>query len=321
MSLNLVFPINHPERDKSLHETLEAPTCDVEGLLTGPISLRSLPQVDNEFSPTPGDPYSVSTRDGVEYVPSAALLMQSRLYEAAHNMGLLHVDGIVSAIDDEIITQHERRCRTNTDAHARLLEQLNETNTKTVPQLIANLFWRYRTGYAMPSEGAEMLMRYPVMGGVEAAKRTQPFDFESLKQLDAYAYRELLMVRQNMLKQGIDAKIILSAGADTNQKYILKTQLVDHEGASEICIIVAKQTAGEVRADSMSTIQLKKKVSYIGFPTDGADIPGDKNIMKMHGVPYDMRPIGGSYYWCTTDKDLMVGKSALQAANHPELEA
>lgn len=163
-------------------------------------------------------------------------------------------------------------------------------------------------------------MRYPIMGGVEAAKRTGPFDYEALKQLDAYAYRELLMVRQHMLRQDIDTKISLSAGIDSNQKYILKTQPVEYEGTHEVCIIVAKQTAGEVCAEGMPTIQLKKKVSYIGFPPDVNYIPGDKNIMNMNGVPYDIRPIGGSYYWCTTDKELMIGQSAIEAASRLNLE-
>jgi len=159
-----------------------------------------------------------------------------------------------------------------------------------------------------------MLMRYPIMSGVEAAKIMQLFDYEAIKQLDIHAHRELLKVRQHMLNQGIDAGISLSAGERSNLSYMVQSQPVESDSGHGVCIIVAKNTVGEVRADGMATIQLKRKVSYAGFPPDTDLIGGEKNIMNMRGIPYDMRPIGGSYYWCTTDEASMIGQSALVAA-------
>ncbi len=313
MSTNLVTPSFHIEYGESSCRAIEAPTLDVEALLTGPVTPDLLTEINSKFSPTPGDPYNVRTIDGVDYVKAESLLMQRSLYEAAYTLNMLHTDEIIPIIDGEVDTQHERRCNANKDALVRLLGILDESGTKIVPKSIADLLWRYRIGRVTPSEGAEILMRFPEMGGVEAAKIMDPFNFNSIRQLDEYARLELLKLRPYMLSQGIDVKIDF-ARKGPNISTILDTAKVGPNSDRDVCILVVKQTVGEARADGMPQIQLKRKISYSGLPPDEGFMDGKKNITKIEGIQYDVRPIGGSYYWCTTEKELMIGGSALTAA-------
>ena len=65
-----------------------------------------------------------------------------------------------------------------------------------------------------------------------------------------------------------------------------------------MCMIVGKQTIGEIEAEGYPTIQLKRKKAMVGISPelkiDGLT-PDIKLIDKM---PYNLQLVGGSYYFC-----------------------
>ena len=279
-------------------EVAHAPSARVDDLFTRPLVLNTLPQVDNAFSQTPGDPYRLSA-SGTDYFRAAQTLMHGRLWEQAQKTGIIesHPE-MVEFIQAEIDIQHLRRCEASDRATERLAGHLFANGIETVDSDTADLIWRYRTGQIQPSEAALLLMQFPVMESVEAAKRTAPFRTESIAELDNYATREFLYLRQRLLKLGIDADIIFYGPEEGNLESI--RQFSD-DGST--CMVVAKQAIGEIKAEGYPSIQLKGKKAKVGVSPEielGDLVPDIKLVGK---APYNLQFVGGSYYFCVKDSD------------------
>lgn len=290
-------------------EILQAPSRKVADLFTRDLMLETLPQVGNAFSQTPGDPFRLSAGI-VDYYRAAQELMHGRLYNQAIQIGILPapVDGEVAAdyysapehhhalidfIQGEIDMQHDRRCVASDRSTERLGSYLLDNDIMRVDAETADLIWRYRTGQIHPSEAARLLMQFPIMGSVEAAKRTMPFRNESMDELDDYAMREFLSLRRTLAERNVDALITFHGPQD---KMLESIRQYSSDGS--MCMVVAKQTIGEITADGHPTIQLKRKKAMVGISPelqiDGLT-PDVKLIDKM---PYNLQFVGGSYYFC-----------------------
>ena len=290
-------------------EVLRVPSCKVADLFTGDLRLNTLPQVGNAFSQTPGDPFRLSA-GSVDYYRGAQELMHGRLYSQAIKVGILpafpddkmpseyfsapeHHHTLIDFMQREIDLQHDRRCEASELATGRLGTYLLENQTDEVDAETADLIWRYRTGQIRPSEVAVLLAQFPVMKSAEAAKRTMPFEDEAMGTLDDYMMREFLLVRARLIERGIDARIDFSS---SEEQPMLSIRQYSEDGS--MCMIVGKQTIGEIEAEGYPTIQLKRKKAMVGISPelkiDGLT-PDIKLIDKM---PYNLQLVGGSYYFC-----------------------
>ena len=290
-------------------EVLQAPSRKVADLFTSDLKLETLPQVGNAFSQTPGDPFRLSAGQ-VDYYRAAQELMHGRLYSQASKVGMLpafpddkmpfeyfsapeHHHTLIDFIQREIDVQHDRRCMASDQATERLVRHLLDNGIEGVDTETADLIWRYRTGQIQPSEAARLLIKYPVMRSVEAAKRTMPFDNESMDHLDNYAMRQFLSLRGTLVEKGIDAKIKFVGGEEPALETIRQ-----YSSDGTMCMVVAKQAVGEIAAVGHPTILMKRKKAMVGISPElqiCGLVPDVKLIDKM---PYNLQFVGGSYYFC-----------------------
>lgn len=291
-------------------DILRAPSCKVADLFTGELRLGNLPQVGNAFSQTPGDPYRLSA-GSVDYYRGAQELMHGRLYSQATKVGILpafpdnkvpseyfsapeHHHALIDFMQREIDVQHDRRCTASDLATGRLGGHLLECQIEEVDPETADLIWRYRTGQIRPSEVAALLMQFPVMRSAEAAKRTMPFEDEAMDTLDDYMMREFLLVRARLIERGIDARIDFSS---SEEQPMLSIRQYSEDG--DMCMIVGKQTIGEITAEGYPTIQLKRKKAMVGISPE-LQIDGlTPDIKLIDKMPFNLQFVGGSYYFCT----------------------
>jgi hypothetical protein len=178
------IPPLYETRDSFLYEA-DAPTLDANELMSRPIarpdSADSL--VIRRFSQTPLAPKLLSDRS-LPYPKAAHDTLVHRVEAMADHTGLNEL--YLTAIMHEINQEHDRRIRGNTEAAMRLQAEIAD---RTLNEDDATLIWKARTGDADLGETAELLLRYPVMQSIEAAKHTQPLDPEAFNKMIMHVWR------------------------------------------------------------------------------------------------------------------------------------
>lgn len=283
----------------------QAPTRDARLLLDACIN-RPHMDFERRFAQTPLGPYKLLTH----LKPYTNVLMSvahARLGEVFTTTGLdpQRFGRYTSAIQEEVVTEYMRRFAGNTNAYESLRQEiLGDVDTSSEPivldQHVADLIWRARTGIASMRDTAELLLRFPQMRSIEAAKYTQPLDYGAATAIQAHIYNGLEeCVRDDQLDvelydataenrrkihdRRINVLQSLERASDNdpeieayrrglnglmspNQKEGKETEMAYEEARRRRAHIFAvKDNLGEV-TDGRGLIQLVRKRSYIILP-------------------------------------------------------
>lgn len=278
-----------PERRVQIDECDGAPTKFARELLNGRYD-RTSSLFCNRFSQTPLTPLGLS-ENGKPYMDAAEQVLWDRLDARADEVELS--DEYRALLWHEILVEHNRRASGNTRAAHRLLASLGLQESLDddieLSDDEAQLVWRALIGEASMRETGDLLLRFPGMQSIEAAKYTQPLDANAGRDVNRYIMHQL--------------------GAYVNQEGITMMIYGNHDGrrdrrwmkeipAPEVPAFVmgSKENVAEVSKDGR-TIQLVRKDTIIAFPTSVELKDVKPQIVRTGNVDSNCQPIAFSFYW------------------------
>jgi len=180
-----------------------APTRDAGILLNSEIN-RPHMDFSRRFAQTPLGPEKLLTHTR-PYPKVLMSVAHARLGEIFATTGLddPQFGRYTSAIQEEVVTEYMRRLAGNTAAYESLKQEVLGDDTPSiysptmVDRRVANLIWKARTGSASVRDTAELLLRFPRMRAIEAAKYTQPLDHLAPLVVQAHIDAGLQMCARN----------------------------------------------------------------------------------------------------------------------------
>jgi len=200
----------------------------------------------------------------------------------------------VDAILNEVLEEHRRRIRSNIRAADRLYQQIQG---QTLTNDEANLIWRARTGDATLAETAQLLLRYPIMQSIEAAKYTDPLGANAMINMDIHIYKGLEDFRQASSLR-FEAylphdtrrhpRYMRALGAENEKMYGLQRMIVG-----------VKENLAEAQSNGMS-VQLVRKQTAIALPP-WLDLQNVRsNVQEVAGQLVNIQPVATYCYWRLT---------------------
>ncbi|HEX7483886.1 MAG TPA: hypothetical protein VF281_01910 [Candidatus Saccharimonadales bacterium] len=165
-----------------------------------PILMQAQPFEYDALSPTPLDPFHLSTT-GLDYYRAASILTEGRLLEAAEKYNI--PDDVQELAHQEVEIEHERQSHKNNASMRKYRESLRSTERFSVEK--ANDIIAARAAVSTIGRLGLLLAEHPVVGGVEVMKWTAFFDNRST--MLAHATFVSRMQQENM-NQDSDFEII-----------------------------------------------------------------------------------------------------------------
>lgn len=223
-----------------------------------PIVMKQQPFDYDILSPTPLDPYHVTT-SGVEYFRGAAVLMEGRLAEVADEYSI--PGDILESVQEEIDFQHYKRCQSNNKAVRSLRESLRKTRSFNREQ--ANDLVAARAGVSDIGRLALLLAKHPSMGGIEVMKYTKPFDNLDMRMANAVFIRRM---REAETERGVGFEII------GNKVGMEEPELLDTSQNVGSHVIAIKGKEADISVGDRR-LELMSRYSYIAI-SNAVEIPG-----------------------------------------------
>lgn len=275
---------------------------------------------ERRFAQTPLSPLRLYARMQ-PYPRILEMLLDSRLDETFEKTRL--TSPYIDAIREEVMIGFDRRYAGNGRAYERLRRSVFEemqASTEDIPAKLlscqdANLIWRALTAGASMYDTAQLLLRYPAMNSIEAAKYTQPLDatapiameehiragLEECAQSDVYALEEY---NGNKVKQNnrfIDTfhGLRIEPGEIVTDEERKKRE---HTIARRSLIIATKDNIASM-TDGETVVELVRKQSFVAIDPELA-LPFTKpNVVPIKLGPSgerctaNVQPIATSCYW------------------------
>lgn len=276
--------------------TPDAPTRDADQLIGKKIirsGVESL--ITRRFSQTPLAPEGLIDM-GLRYGDVVGNVLEQRIIERADKLQLSPT--FTDAVRLEVQMELGRRIKGNSDAAHHLYREIHGTE---VSENDAELIWRARTGDATLADTGQLLLRYPMMQSIEAAKYTEPFfanidaNMQShiMKGLSGFAHQISHPSRLSMhiYKPGDERR-------DTHYMDVVQDGYDDETRTLLSSILPIKEAVAEV-SDGHTTIQLVSKHTNIMLPAD-LDLSGSlhySHVTTIGDKRVNVLPIAISSYW------------------------
>lgn len=139
-----------------------------------PILMQAQPFEYDALSPTPLDPFHLSTT-GLDYYRAASILTEGRLLEASEKYNI--PDEVQEVAHREVEIEHERQSHKNNASMRKYRESLLPTKSFSVES--ANDIIAARAAVSTIGRLGLLLAKHPAVGGVEVMKWTAFFDNRS----------------------------------------------------------------------------------------------------------------------------------------------
>ncbi|MBI3889314.1 hypothetical protein HY312_01905 [Candidatus Saccharibacteria bacterium] len=259
--------------------------------------------MSRQFSQTPLVPSKLYELGKVAYPKAVEMLLVERIGHVSNetNLPSMYRD----AIEFEIALESERRREGNDAAGERLKYHLQG---QTINDNDAELIWRARTGDATMAETAELLLRYPVMGAIEAAKHTEPLKWNGVSNTDIHiwsGYDEFMNRVSDTSK--IHAEWFASGDVRREGRSIDPCKSIfnpDIRQRQQV-IVGMKDNLAQI-TNGNTTIELVRKRTLVMLP-DSVELKGIKKVSKkvksLNGEVINLQPIATSCYWRVIDTD------------------
>ncbi len=286
----------------------DAPTYDAYQLLTGNVyrsnhSRESL--LYQRFSQTPLSPSLLYELGNIEYGRAVMNELDGRLHQTALETGLDSDSTYFKAILDEIAVESRRRIEGNDHAGRQLLNLFaaSGNGTTVLSPGDATLIWRNRTGDANMAETGDLLLRYPVIGSVEAMKHTAPLQWSEVANSEIFINQHL-----DEFKHFISSpsRVHITEFDKHDVRRNLRTMgpaciTGQDDGMPEI-VYGTKENLAEVTNGDV-VIELIKKQTYIllpaGLPLTNVlpSIRRGRHPVSGEMIEVNMQPIATTAYW------------------------
>ncbi|RYX78902.1 hypothetical protein EON76_04300 [bacterium] len=291
------IPSSYPE----LVYSAEAPTNNAHILLNADISRNTIASslMSRQFSQTPLLPSKLFELGHVAYPTAVEMLLVDRINQSCSQANLPEI--FHQAIEYEISLESDRRRMGNDAAGRRLKNYLGDVELSDDD---AQLLWRARTGDASMAETAELLLRYPVMGAIEAAKHTEPLKWNGVANTDIHIRSgfEDFMNRVSEPSK-IDAEWFSVDDPRRGGRAINPLKAVEDPQLIERQHVIAgmKDNIAQI-TNGTTTIELVRKRTLIMLP-DSLNLNGITKVPKrvLDSELINLQPIATSCYWRTID--------------------
>lgn len=273
----------------------ELPTLDADELMTKTIFRRESTEslVVKRFSQTPLLPERLVDR-AVLYPRAAEDTLLLRVDDAAGKTGLRNP--YIAAIQQEVTLEHNRRIKGNSEAGMRLQKEIAG---QTLSEDDAMLIWKARTGDADLSETAELLLRFPSMGSIEAAKHTEPLDAKASENMRMHIQKGLFGVASQVSSPSLVKLTVYSHHDDRHDLRPMNMSIdIEDEYARELQGFMrgSKENLAEVQRGGVK-IQLVYKRTKIVIHPDLHLENTVKNEVYENGHKVNLQDIGFACYW------------------------
>lgn len=291
------------DRQRLLYK-YDAPITDAKVLLSGDI-YRTQNADDSllfqRFSQTPLLPSQLYELGNQPYAKAVTMALEQRLHETVENTQL--PAEYADAILKEIHVEADIRFKGNDVAGKRLLDYFEQKDNFELSQGDAQLFWRNRTGDANMSETGDLLLRYPVIGSVEAMKHTAPLKLNEVANSEIFINQHLDEFRHNVSSPS-RLKMEEFEKGDVRRKLrsLRETNITRESNVTPELIYGEKENLAEA-TDGTTTIVLVKKQTYILLPPGLGLRHVVPNIRQARHpdtgecIKINMQPIATTAYW------------------------
>lgn len=264
---------------------MTAPTLVASQLLGNRYNQPELNHLfDQRFTQTPLGPFDIY-ESNIPYNSVAMHILEKRVYTLAE-LAALSGERTMDILN-EVYEEHSRRMKGNSHAKDRLREILGETE---LTQEEANLIWRALIGVATMCETGNLLLHYPGMESIEAAKYTQPLDFRAYDDMANHVNQQLAQYAQKA-----DTSVTVYDTADDRRQ--IRSMVLWTDETDELRPILGyKDNIAEV-TDGNKTIQLVRKQTLIALPTTENLKFTVPNYKQLGDTTFNVQPIAFSCYW------------------------
>ncbi|OGL21924.1 hypothetical protein A2707_01035 [Candidatus Saccharibacteria bacterium RIFCSPHIGHO2_01_FULL_45_15] len=290
-------PSSFPE----LEYSAEAPTNSAQILLNADISrnTRESSLMSRQFSQTPLLPSKLFELGHIAYPTAVEMLLVDRINQSCSEANLPEV--FHQAIEFEISLESDRRRIGNDNAGRRLKNYLGDVELSDDD---AQLLWRARTGDASMAETAELLLRYPIMGAIEAAKHTEPLKWNGVANTDIHITSGLEDFASHISDPSKVHAIWFSANDQRRGgRAIDPLKAIEDPQVRERQHVIAgmKDNLAQI-TNGTTTIELVRKRTLIMLP-DSLALNGITKVPKrvLDSELINLQPIATSCYWRTID--------------------
>lgn len=294
-----------PNPFPKLDYSAEAPTNDARMLLTADIyrNTRESSLMSRQFSQTPLLPSGLYELGQIAYPTAVEMLLVDRVSQTC-NQAMLP-DVFHDAIEFEISLESDRRRKGNDEAGQRLKRYLGNARLNDDE---AQLLWRARTGDASMAETAELLLRYPVMGAIEAAKHTEPLKWNGVANTDIHIQSGFDDFTHH-ISDPSKVQVVWFSADDSRRcgRPIDPLKTIEDPEIRERQHVIAgmKDNLAQI-TNGTTTIELVRKRTLLMLP-DYIELNGIKKVPKRAKVfgseLINLQPIATSCYWRTIDAE------------------
>lgn len=254
-----------------------------------------------QFSQTPLLPSRLYELGNQPYAKAVTLTLEQRLADTVEYTGL--PDEYADAILKEIHVEADIRFKGNDNAGKRLLDFFETKESSELSQGEAQLFWRNRTGDANLSDTGDLLLRYPVIGSVEAMKHTAPLKLNEVGNSEMFINHHLDEFRSNVSAPSrLHMEEFEKDDPRRHRRPLRRTNITHESDVTPELIYGEKENLAEV-TDGTTTIVLVKKQTYILLPPAlhlnhvVPNIRRAKHPLTDECIEINVQPIATTAYW------------------------
>ncbi len=288
--------------------TVEAPTLDPQRLLSEPIyRVHSAEDslLSQRFSQTPLLPSQLFELGMLKYDRAVFMELDRRLHGIAERVNLAYDFAphayYLDAIQRETAVELQKRITSNSIAGQRLIDYF-ASNPELLNENDAQLIWRARTGDATMAEAGDLLLRYPVIGSIEAMKHTAPLQLNEKSASEIFINQHLDEFKAELSNPSRIHITDYPEGDPRRRRHSLPHTGITgvRKGMPEL-IHGEKESLAEV-TNGTTTIELIKKQTYIVLPEDLFLMHSVRNIYGSYNqsgekITVNLQPIATTAYW------------------------
>ncbi len=261
-------------------------------IFTDQIELDVAPYDGNIQSPTPFDPDGIVI-NGAPYMLHAESWMMKRFNNGLIRSGDAGIElpfDTLTAVQDEIISQHHIRCEQNQNAYGRLMRVVAQDPDRFCDEHRTAL-WAIRSAIAGPHSRAQLLFDFPEIKGIEDMKDTAVFD------LEGYGRRRKQYISRLFSMNIVDGwRVVLRNDGDHNYQF----KSVDPRG-----IVLVKGVIADIYNEKDQVIEVVERRSYSLLPASlSSGGKFDNMVRGIDGQLYNQQLIAGSVYFRTAESVL-----------------
>lgn len=295
-----------------------APTHDAVRLLHSPIHDFSRDVGYEQLSQTPLNPNNLFVHNS-PYGKLLSIVMEHRLMHRYEASGL--PEAYQDVITEEVAEEFERRLTGNAIAYSRLKGRLlgadpsqRRDGSLYIAPKTADILWRALTATADMRDTAKLLLQFPEMGSIEAAKLTSPLDLTGPRRMYAHMANELRLCRED---PGLDVEIYDEDQADKmNEREIEFLSRAELDWAATLdadereipanrnrlerilrrsLVFGTKTNIAEITHQAITVQLVRKQTSIVIDPKKKLQVP--PRLVTIRGSQVNHLPVGTALYW------------------------